>query len=108
MVQCEYYTEGCTEKIARQHQPRHNKDNIEKHLTLTKSELAKARSREKDVQDIATVRQDFGYKLDAIKQDLTIKVDIEMSNIKRELAAIRSEMGNVKKNQPTASYPRHW
>lgn len=107
MVQCEYFTEGCIEKIARQHQARHNKENVEKHLTLTKSELTKARSREKDVQDIATVRQDFGYKLDGIKQDLTIKVDIEMSNIKRELAAIRSDMGHVTKNQPTSAY-RYW
>ena len=107
MVQCEYFTEGCTEKIARQHQPRHNKENVEKHLTLTKIELAKARSREKDVQNIGTVRQDFAHKLDAIKQDLSIKIDIELSNVKRELITIRNDMTHTTKSPPTGSY-RHW
>lgn len=107
MIQCEYFTEGCTEKIARQHQIRHNKENVEKHLTLTKIELAKARNREKDVQNIATVRQDFARRLDAIKQDLTIKVDLEMSNVKRELATIRNDMTHMTKSPSTGSY-RHW
>ena len=107
MVQCEYFTEGCTEKISRQHQARHNKENVEKHLTLTKCELAKARGRERDVQNIAAVRQEFAQKLDAIKQDLTIKVDLEMSTIKRELGAIRNDMIHTTKSPPTTSY-RHW
>ena len=107
MIQCEYFTEGCTEKIARQQQIRHNKENVEKHLTLTKIELAKARNREKDVQNIATVRQDFARRLDAIKQDLTIKVDLEMSNVKRELATIRNDMTHMTKSPSNGSY-RHW
>ena len=107
MVQCEFFTEGCTEKIARQHQARHNKDNVEKHLTLTKCELAKARGRERDVQNLSAVRQEFAHKLDAIKQDLTIKVDLEMSTIKRELSAIRNDMVHTAKSPPTTAY-RHW
>ena len=109
MVQCEFFTEGCTEKIARQHQLRHNKENVEKHLTLTKSELAKARRREGNVQNLAAVRQEFVHKLEAIKQDLTIKVDLEMSTIKRELGTIKNDMNyNKAKSPPNISHRQWW
>ena len=96
-IQCEYSSEGCTEKMTRQNLARHNKENMEKHLTLIKVELIKAKKREEDTQSMITIKHDLGQKLDAIKQDLMIKLDIEMSNAKREIAAIRND---IAKNQP--------
>jgi len=106
LVQCEYFSEGCTEKIARQSQARHNKEYMEKHLTLTKCELVKIRKREKDIQDLITLKNEVGQKLDSIKQDLTIKLDIELSNVKREMAAIRNDIAKGQSSSP-ANY-RHW
>ena len=105
MIQCEYFDEGCTEKMTRQNLAKHNKDNMEKHLTLIKCELIKARKKEEEIQGLVTIKHDLGQKLDAIKQDLMIKLDIEMSNAKREIAAIRND---IAKNQSTSSSYRHW
>ena len=104
MIQCEYFDEGCTEKMARQNLAKHYKDNMEKHLTLIKCELIKSKKKEEDIQGLIAIKQDLGQKLDAIKQDLMIKLDIEMSNAKREIAAIKNE---ISKHQQTSSY-RHW
>jgi len=104
-IQCEFFSEGCTEKMTRQNLARHNKENMEKHLTLIKCELIKARKREENIQAIMSVKQDLGQILDSIKQDLMIKLDIEMSNAKREIAAIRNDLA---KNQPTSPTYRHW
>ena len=105
MVQCEFFDEGCTEKMSRQNLAKHSKENMEKHLTLIKCELIKAKKREEDIQAMVSVKHDLGQKLDAVKQDLMIKLDIEMSNAKREIAAIRND---IAKNQPTSSTYRHW
>ena len=78
---------------------------MEKHLTLIKCELIKSRKKEEDIQGLVAIKQDLGQRLDAIKQDLMIKLDIEMSNAKREIAAIRNEIG---KHQQTGSSYRHW
>lgn len=92
IIECEYFSEGCTAKIFRQNLAKHNKDNMEKHFALIKSELGKAKKKEKDVQDVTAIKQDLAHKLDGIKQDLIIKVDVEMSHVKRELAAIRNDV----------------
>ena len=105
LVPCEYFNEGCTEKVPRQHQAKHNKDYMEKHLTLTKCELIKIRKRENDIQDLIALKNEVGQKLDAIKQDLTIKLDIELSNVKREIGAIKSDMS---KGQSSNLNYRHW
>ena len=104
-VPCEYFNEGCTEKVPRQGQAKHNKEYMEKHLTLTKCELLKIRKRENDIQDLIALKNEVGQKLDGIKQDLTIKLDIEMSNVKREIVAIKSDMGKGPSNNPNY---RHW
>lgn len=91
--------------MTRQNLAKHNKDNMEKHLTLIKCELIKSRKKEEDIQGLVAIKQDLGQRLDAIKQDLMIKLDIEMSNAKREIAAIRNEIG---KHQQTGSSYRHW
>lgn len=105
IVECEYFSEGCTAKIFRQNLAKHNKDNMEKHFTLIRCELGKAKKKEKDVQDVTAIKQDLAQKLDGIKQDLMIKVDVEMSFVKRELAAIRNDL--IKNHQngliPTAN-----
>ena len=65
---------------------------MEKHFTLIRCELGKAKKKEKDIQDVSAIKQDLAHKLDGIKQDLMIKVDVEMSHVKRELAAIRNDL----------------
>ena len=105
LVLCEYFNEGCTEKVVRQNQSKHNKEHMEKHLTLTKCELIKIRKRENDIKDLVALKSEVGQKLDGIKQDLTIKLDIELSNIKREIAAIKNDMGKGQSNNPNY---RHW
>ena len=104
-VPCEYFKEGCTEKVPRQNQAKHNKEYMERHLTLTKCELIKIRKRENDIQDLIALKNEVGQKLEGIKQDLTIKLDIELSNVKREIAAIRSDVGKGPSNN---SNYRHW
>ena len=106
LVPCEYFNEGCTEKVPRQHQAKHNKDYMERHLTLTKCELIKIRKRENDIQDLIALKNEVGQKLDGIKQDLTIKLDIELSNVKREIGAIKSDM--QAKGQSSNPNYRHW
>ena len=46
------------------------------------------------------IKQDLGQKFDTIKQVLMIKLDSEMSNAKREIAAIRK----ISKRQQASSY----
>ena len=106
LIPCEYLNEGCTEKVPRQHQAKHNKEYMERHLTLTKCELIKIRKRENDIQDLIALKNEVGQKLDGIKQDLTIKLDIELSNVKREIAAIKNDMPN--KGQCSNPNYRHW
>ena len=53
-----------------------------------------------------TLKNEVGQKLDSIKQDLTIKLDIELSNVKREMAAIRNDIAKGQSSSP-ANY-RHW
>ena len=98
IVECEYFSEGCTAKVFRQNLAKHNKDNMEKHFTLIRCELGKAKKKEKDIQDVSAIKQDLAHKLDGIKQDLMIKVDVEMSHVKRELAAIRNDLGKTFQN----------
>lgn len=98
IVECEYFNEGCTAKIFRQNLAKHNKENLEKHFTLLRCELGKAKKKEKDVQDVTSIKQDLAQKLDGIKQDLMIKVDVEMSFVKRELAAIRNDLAKNLQN----------
>lgn len=98
IVECEYFSEGCTAKVFRQNLAKHNKDNMEKHFTLIRCELGKAKKKEKDIQDVSAIKQDLGHKLDGIKQDLMIKVDVEMSHVRRELAAIRNDLGKTFQN----------
>lgn len=105
MIQCEFFTEGCTEKIARQLQLQHNKENVEKHLTLAKSELTKVKAREKDIQDLPAVKQDLGQKVEIIKQEFARKLDVELSNIKKELIVIRNDIARTQ--QVNAAY-HHW
>lgn len=95
IVECEYFGDGCTAKIFRQNVAKHNKDNVEKHFTLIKCELAKAKKKEKDIQDVTAIKQDLTQKLNGIKQDLTIKLDVEMNLVKRELAAIRNDLAKT-------------
>jgi len=40
MVQCEYHNVGCEERMMRKELEKHNKENIEKHLSITNSKLA--------------------------------------------------------------------
>jgi len=98
IVECEYFSDGCTAKIFRQNLAKHNKDNLEKHFTLIKCELAKAKKKDKDIQDVTAIKQDLTLKLNGIKQDLTIKLDVEMSHVKRELAAIRNDLAKTHQN----------
>ena len=105
MIQCEFFNEGCTEKIARQLQLQHNKENVEKHLTLAKGELAKVKLRKKDIQDLPEVKQDLGQKVEMIKQEFIRKLDGELTNIKKELVAIRNDIAWTQQVSPTY---RHW
>ena len=105
MIECEYFAEGCTAKVLRQNLAKHNKDNMEKHFTLIRCELGKAKKKERDIQDVSAIKQDLGQKLDGIKQDLMIKVDVEMSHIKRELAAIRNDLVKTFQNGMTTKGP---
>lgn len=105
VILCEFSSEGCTEKITRQHQLQHNKENVEKHLTLAKSALVKVKLREKDVQDLPTVKQDLGQKVEVIKQEFIRKLDSELSNIKKELIAVRNDIAWT---QPLSPTHRHW
>lgn len=95
IVECEYYSEGCTAKLFRHNMAKHNKENMDKHFTLIKCELGKAKKKEKDVQDVTAIKQDLSQKLDGIKQDLTIKLDVEMSHVRRELLAIRNDLAKT-------------
>ena len=101
MIQCEYFNEGCTEKIARQHQLHHNKENVEKHLNLAKNELAKVKLRRKDIQDLPAVKHELGQKVEIIKQEFARKLDTELSNIKKELVAIRNDVAWTQQISPT-------
>ena len=103
MVECDYFAEGCTVKILRQNLAKHNKDNMEKHFTLIRCELGKAKKKERDIQDGSIIKQDLGQKLDGIKQHLMIKIDLEMSHVKRELAAIRNDLVKTFQNGMTAN-----
>lgn len=104
-IQCEFSSEGCTEKIARQHQLQHNKENLEKHLTLAKAALAKVKVREKDIQDLPAVKHELGQKVEIIKQEFVRKLDIELTNIKKDLVAIRNDVAHIQQITPTY---HHW
>jgi len=43
VVHCEYHNVGCMDKMTHRDQNQYNRLNVEKHLTLTTSELSKAR-----------------------------------------------------------------
>ena len=105
MIQCEFFNEGCTEKIARQHQLNHNKENLEKHLNLAKSELAKVKRRGKDIQDLPGIKHELAQKVEIIKQEFSRKLDMELGNIKKELVAIKNDVAWTQQISPTH---RHW
>lgn len=105
VIQCEFFNEGCTEKIVRQHQLQHNKENVEKHLNLAKVELSKVKIKEKEIQDVDSVKQDLGQKVELIKQDFMRKLDIELTNIKKELIAVRND---IVWTQQINTTHRHW
>ena len=53
-IRCEYYEVGCKDSMARKDQVKHNKDKMEIHLSLMKSEYLRTRNKLTDTEQIVT------------------------------------------------------
>jgi len=87
VVHCEYQNVGCTDTMTRRDRKEHNKLNVEKHLTLTTSELNKAREMITITTKLDTIQNSTEEVREYIQQRFT-KSDKEMITVKQELDAV--------------------
>lgn len=87
IVQCEYYSVGCTDTMPRKDLKEHNKLYVEKHLTLTTCELSKAREMTSITHKLDVIQNDTVDTREYIQQRF-MKLDKEMIAVKQELDAV--------------------
>ena len=86
IVHCEYHNVGCVDTMARKDQKQHNKLNVERHLTLTTCELAKAKEMIAITRKLDSIQSDTVGTREYIQQRF-MKSDKEMIAVKQELDA---------------------
>ena len=83
MVQCEYHSMGCEERVMRKYLENHEEENVKQHLSLTRSELDNTAQQMVDTQKKLTDTQE---DLSTIKDELTdtkTQLDDALKQIKR-------------------------
>ena len=82
MIQCEYHDVGCEVKVARQDQMKHNQEQMEDHLMMTKKELADTKAQlhvvSKQYNDLVNI---FSITKWSITLDIMLKSDQQVCPI---------------------------
>jgi len=92
LVQCEYHTVGCEEKIVCKDLKKHNKEKMEEHLLFATKELMVIRGHLKLHQQ---ANIDISLKLQQTENDLTI-TKRELAATKEVLKSTQSEASNMR------------
>ena len=74
MIQCEYHHVGCEVRMCRKRQRKHNENNMEKHLCMTKNELASTKS------ELASTNNRLN-NLEVMLRTLTGSESVDLSSI---------------------------